>query len=50
MACMVADYQENDVDMHNEFIAGGTDNYDKAVEAVVRFLNAHGNKVSCVTV
>ena len=50
MVCMIADYRENGVDMHNEYIAGGTNNYDKAAEIVVKLLTAQGNKVSCITV
>lgn len=33
MVCMIADYRENGVDMHNEFIAPHTDDYEKAVYA-----------------
>ena len=38
MVCMIADYRENGVDMHNEFIAPHTDDFEK------------GLSVSCITV
>ena len=50
MVCMIADYQENGVDMHNEYIVNGTNDYEKAVAAVSDFLEAQGCKVSCITV
>lgn len=31
MVCMIADYRENGVDMHNEYIALNTDNVERAV-------------------
>ena len=50
MVCMIADYQENGVDMHNEYIVNGTNDYEKAVAAVSDFLEAQGRKVSCIIV
>lgn len=50
MVCMVADYKENGIDKHGEFIAPQTDNYDKAVYALADVLERQGFSVSCITV
>ena len=50
MVCMIADYRENGVDMHNEFIAPHTDDYEKAVCGLADAMQRQGLKVSCVTV
>jgi predicted metal-dependent enzyme (double-stranded beta helix superfamily) len=50
MVCMIADYRENGVDMHNEFIAPHTDDYEKAVYALADVLERQGLSVSCITV
>lgn len=36
--CMIGDYRENGVDMHNEFIAPHADDYEKAVYAFADML------------
>ena len=50
MVCMIADYQENGVDMHNEFIAPHTDDYERAVYFLADALERQGLSVSCITV
>ena len=50
MVCMIADYRENGVDMHNEFIAPHTDDYEKAVCGLADAMQRQGLKVSCITV
>lgn len=50
MVCMIADYRENGVDMHNEFIAPTTDNYERAVYGLADVLERQGLSVSCITV
>lgn len=50
MVCMIADYRENGVDMHNEFIAPHTDNYERAVCGLADAMQRQGLKVSCITV
>ena len=47
---MIADYRENGVDMHNEFIAPTTDNYERAVYGLADVLERQGLSVSCITV
>lgn len=32
MVCMIADYKENGIDRHNEYIISGTSDYEKAVK------------------
>ena len=50
MVCMIADYRENGVDMHNEFIAPHTDDCEKAVYTLADVLERQGLSVSCITV
>ena len=50
MVCMIADYRENGVDMHNEFIAPHTDDYERAVYCLADTLERQGLSVSCITV
>lgn len=50
MVCMIADYKKSGVDMHNEYIINGTDNYEKAVYALADMLKHQGFSVSCITV
>jgi hypothetical protein len=47
---MIADYRENGVDMHNEFIAPHTDDYERAVCGLADAMQRQGLKVSCITV
>lgn len=50
MVCMIADYRENGIDKHNEFIAQNTDDYEKAVRGLADAMRCRGLKVSCITV
>lgn len=50
MVCMIADYRENGIDKHNEFIAQNTDDYEKAVYALADAMERKGMCVSCITV
>ena len=50
MVCMIADYRENGIDRHNEYIATNTDDFEKAVHALADVLGKQGATVSCITV
>lgn len=50
MVCMIADYKENGIDRHNEYIISGTSDYEKAVHALAGMLGHQGFSVSCITV
>lgn len=50
MVYLVADYKEHGVDCHNEFAVGGTEDQERAVDAVADELTKKGCDVQCITV
>ncbi len=50
MVCMIADYKEDGIDKHNEYIALNTDNFERAVYVLSDTLRKQGAVVSCITV
>ena len=50
MVCMIADYRENGIDRHNEYIATNTNDFEKAVHVLADVLEKQGATVSCITV
>ena len=50
MVYMIADYKEHGVDCHNEFVVGGTEDQERAVDAVADELTKKGCDVQCITV
>lgn len=50
MVYLIADYKENDRDFHNEFVVGGTDDQERAVDIVASKLEKKGFDVQCITV
>lgn len=50
MVCMIADYMENGIDKHNEYIAPHTNDYEKAVQCLADLMERQGLSVSCITV
>lgn len=50
MVYLIADYKENGRDFHNEFVVGGTDDQERAVDIVASELEKKGFDVQCITV
>lgn len=48
MVCMIADYKEDGIDKHNEYIALNTDNFERAVYVLSDTLRKQGAVVSCI--
>ncbi len=50
MVYMFSDYKKDGVDMYNEFIANGTDDYETAVNALADAMRRQGLEVKHITV